>query len=188
MNNNVSKEYYNSQKNDAGTSYGVWHDQMINAFTEFVIDKPKDSRIVDIGCYRGHGLLHLKNLGYSNLFGIDLIKENVEYFMSRGIGGYELDMHDMSIIPDKFFDLCFMSHSIEHSIDPVKVLKEVIRISKKGLIIFPLEPNSVSIVNPPHYYTFNNKQSVVDVVSKCFSSYKLEEKQREGLEIWCLFE
>jgi ubiquinone/menaquinone biosynthesis C-methylase UbiE len=184
----VDSEYYLSQKNDAGEDEGGWKQQMLRAIesaTEFL---SKNAKIIDIGCYRGHGLTRLKELGFTNLVGVDLVFENIERVnaLGEGISGICADMHDLSMFTNQEFDFAFMSHSIEHAIDPVKVINEVFRIAKNGLIIFPIE-FLAKRCNPPHYYTFNNVNDVVEVLGSHIEKCRLTGKKRLGHEIWCQF-
>jgi ubiquinone/menaquinone biosynthesis C-methylase UbiE len=192
METNILKEdfneYYQSQKNDAGTTHGDWFNQMIDAIKGIVVNKPKESKIIDIGCHKGHGLEVLKNQGFTNLLGVDLVIENVSSITEKGINGLALDMHDLSMISDKYFDIAFMSHSIEHAIDPLKVLMETTRVAKEGLIIVPIEPYATEIRNPPHYYTFRNIEEFEIMIKQVPNiTYTLEPKNRKASEVWCYF-
>lgn len=183
-------DYYKSQKEDAGEENGGWTNQMIEAFDLFLSSNPdisKISKILDLGCFTGQGIVAMRNKGYANIIGADLVKENIDKALSKGLNVIQADMHDLSIFADKEFDGLFMSHVIEHSTDPAKVLKECIRISKKGLIIFPIEPDKERVCNPPHYNTFRTISEVSDLITKCnfkLSKQTITLKKRLGEEVW----
>ena len=50
------------------------------------------------------------------------------------------DAVNISNIPDKSYDFCFASHSLEHIANPLKALKEWIRITKDGAHIILILP------------------------------------------------
>lgn len=180
-------DYYKSQKEDAGEENGGWTNQMIEAFDWFLYSFPKDATILDLGCFTGQGILAMHNKGFTNIKGVDLIKENVTKAISKGLDVIQADMHDLSVFRDKQFDGLFMSHVIEHSTDPSKVLKECIRISKRGLIIFPIESDKEKICNPPHYNTFRTISEVSDLITGCgfkLSKQTITFKKRLGEEVW----
>ena len=103
--------------------------------------KPKT--VLDVGCGEGFTLerLHKKNIG-ENLVGIDFLKRAIE------IGKKErphLDLRQGNIykIPfkDNSFDLVICSEVLEHVDDPEKGLKELVRVTKKNLLLsVPNEP------------------------------------------------
>lgn len=177
---NISKidfeTYYQSQKDDAGEEVGIWASNMISNFTQYVAQFEKHMKIVDVGCYTGVGLLSIQKLGYTNVFGIDLVEENIKSAKKRGLSVIQADMHNLDFLQENEFDVLFMNHAIEHSIDPVTVLNNCFRISKHGLIVFPLERNKNERCNPPHYYTFKNENDVYEVIEKsdvCYTKEKL---------------
>lgn len=182
-------DYYQSQKKDAGEDNGGWTNQMKSAFEEFVSDYPTQSKILDVGCFTGRGLEHLKSLGYTNTIGIDLIEENVSTAKERGFDVYQCDMHDLSMFQSNEFDLVFMSHSIEHAIDVEKVLKEVFRIGKNGLIIVPIEENINVKCNPPHYSVFHTDTEFMNTVNNInhTKNVKTKSKARLSKELWFYF-
>lgn len=75
----------------------------------------KTSRILDIGCGFGQMLLRMRDAGYTNLQGIDIGHESVEFCSSLG-----LNVNLISSIPEfskqneAIFDLILMSHVLEH--------------------------------------------------------------------------
>jgi len=103
----------------------------------------KTDKILELGCNCGVNLNHLRNLGYLNLYGIDIneiaitkMKEvfNEVYNNSNiYIGSLE---ETLPIIPDKSIDVTFSMAVLEH-IHPdttLKVCNEIKRITKKYII------------------------------------------------------
>jgi len=183
-------KYYEIQKNEAGEISGGWANQMVNAFKEFLENKNFISKILDIGCAYGTGILEMQKLGYTNLIGIDLIKEKVDYGKNLGLNLFEMDMHNLTF-EDNFFDYSFMSHSIEHSLDPIKSITEMIRVTKKeALIIAPIEESYSTDINSPHTSPFYSEQEWIDLVKKIDNnSVKIVHKNnfRLGKEVWTYF-
>ena len=181
-----NKEYYNNQKTDSGQDTGCWASQMIDAFTNYIVKYPKKSRILDLGCHTGSGMVAIKKIGYNNVVGVDLIKENIEKAKEKGLNVIQADMHNLNMFNKTYFDVLFMSHTIEHATNPLAVLEKCFKISKNGLIIIPIEPKLKKRCNPPHYYTFFDKQDVIDILEKidCKKDIKCIEKYRLSKEIW----
>ena len=185
------QEYYDIQKSEAGQVSGGWADQMIEAFKEFLQNKEKDAKILDIGCAFGTGVLAINALGYPNVVGVDLIKEKIEYGKNLNANVLEMDMHDLKFL-DNEFDYSFMSHSIEHSLDPIKATLEMIRVTKKqAFIITPIEEPNGNTHNSPHTSPFKNLQDWLNVLNKVSSQVKINvsyiQKHRLGEEIWTTF-
>lgn len=186
------KKYYELQKDEAGTISGRWVDQMVRAFSEFLSNKDKNSNVLDIGCAYGIGIIEMNKLGYINVAGVDLVKEKLQHAESLGLNVSQMDMHNLNLLDDEF-DYSFMSHVIEHSIDPVKVVCEMIRVTKyTGFIIAPIEePNGVG-KNSPHTSPFRSENDWLDVLKKVTEKTKdiaftSEKKNRLGEEIWTTF-
>ncbi len=65
---------------------------------------------------------------------------------------YIADSVDLSKISDKTYDFVLSSHSLEHIANPIKALKEWLRVLKKdGLIL---------LILPDKRYTFDNKRPI----------------------------
>lgn len=101
----------------------------------------KNSTILDAGCGDGTGLKFLHDNGYTDLYGIDINPH--KYFLARNyIGENRVIDSDITATPfeDGKFDVVWCSHVLEHSYDPIKSLKELSRITKKGgyvLLVLP---------------------------------------------------
>lgn len=101
---------------------------------QFFGDLPKDSRILEVGSNVGTQLLCLKELGFDNLYGIDIQRKAIE---SAHRHRPELDIieGDLFDIPfkDDYFDLVFTSGVLIH-VPPRRIdagIAELVRCSKQ---------------------------------------------------------
>lgn len=108
-----------------------------------LISKKQVDSILDVGCGEGFTLNRLKEHGIgTRLEGVEYLRDAIElgkdmYPEIKIIQGniYELPYKDNS------FDLVLCTEVLEHLEEPEKALKELIRISKKYLVIsVPNEP------------------------------------------------
>jgi methionine biosynthesis protein MetW len=93
-----------------------------------------EARLLDLGC--GDGRFTLKvaaRIGTSNVFGIDVVKENVEQAKSRGIACYQADLDEARFpFEDGSFDVVCGNQIIEHLSDTDGFLREIWRVLKPG--------------------------------------------------------
>lgn len=86
-----------------------------------------DDAILDVGCGAGHLLLHLRNLGFSNLTGVDPFLP-ADREPAPGVRLLRADVHDL----DGAFDLVMLHHTLEHVPNPEAVLGQVYRLLRPG--------------------------------------------------------
>lgn len=185
-------KYKHLQETQGGaSSFGsAWGDQMEVAILDYFSDKPKNSKIIDIGCGDGRGLLALRNIGFTNLTGVELSETRAKGARDLGFNIFEIDFHNMAIFKDSEFDYLFCSHAIEHSLNPKIVLYECFRIAKNGLFICPIDNKpQPPIGESPHTSNFANENDWYNVWSTMIASKKSrhETKNRLGKEIWSYF-
>lgn len=181
------EEYRKLQINGSGLSFGSkWGDQMEEAILSYLKDVPKSSRIIDIGCGEGRGLIALKNLGFNRLDGIDISNEKIKMVCSHSINGKVIDFHDLTMYQTQSFDYLFCSHAIEHSIYPHLVIKECLRIAKNGLFIVPIDDKpQPELGSSPHTSNFSTEEQWTRLFDQyCDRNHKHESKERLGKEIW----
>lgn len=184
-------DYVKLQREEAGEWEGGWADQMVNAFLESTKDLPKDAAILDVGCHLGRGLYELQRAGFTNAIGVELVPEKVESARERGLTVHQADMHDLSMFEDEQFDFAFMSHTIEHAMDPLLALQEVTRVSKAGLIICPLDQHVHELGSDPHTSPFTDADQWRDLWNKLTPRFQERQwslthtsKMRLGFEVW----
>lgn len=180
-------EYKKLQEEGSSWSYdNDWGNQMEEAVLSYMKDAPKYSVILDVGCGEGRGLEALRRLGFTSLYGIDISTPKVLKAQSIGLNVEEGDFHSLGQFKDKAFDYLFCSHAIEHSLEPAKVIKECLRISKNGLFITPIDDKpQPPLGQSPHthnFYTQDQWKGLFD--SLCEVRHTHELKTRIGQEVW----
>ena len=98
------------------------------------------SKILDVGCGYGKKIIFLKEIGFSDILGVDINTSLVELNKKNGLNVVSIE--DFNKIEDKF-DLIIMSHLIEHfQYDSLKIFMEnyLSRLKVGGhlLIITPM--------------------------------------------------
>lgn len=109
--------------------FGVTRTQM-NA--RFLADIPKDCTILEIGCGAGCELELLRDAGFTNLKGVDLNPEAVEFCQGKGLCVIEADAERLPF-KDGSFDLVMTNGLLIHI--PLErlsvVMGEIVRVSRK---------------------------------------------------------
>lgn len=100
----------------------------------------KDAKILEIGTSVGNQLIHLKKLGFTNLYGIDFQQRSVDMLHKRedSLNVIQADALDLPF-KDDYFDLVFTNYVLIHIAPNLinQAIKEIIRVSNK--FIFSLE-------------------------------------------------
>lgn len=139
-------------------------------FVKDHVGEDKGQAIVDIGCGSGYMLNQLKEWGYTNLSGSDIIEIDL---------GPDIDFKQGNIehlpYPDNAFDTVICNHTIEHVLNPQKAISELKRITRKRLIIttpvqkfskytfdlhlnfFPIKSYLLHLIQIPDNKCVNNK-------------------------------
>ncbi len=95
-------------------------------------------RVLMLGCGTGEESRLLKEVGATDIVGIDLSKESIKLAKST-YPDYEFIVGDMHKLPfeDESFDFVYSSLAIHYSNEPATVYKEIYRILKKdGKLLF----------------------------------------------------
>ncbi|MCP5047789.1 MAG: class I SAM-dependent methyltransferase [bacterium] len=97
-----------------------------------VVGKHAGKNILDIGCGHGVNSVQLNKRGFQCV-GIeaneDYAKESAKHFETYYMNAETLEF------PDKSFDTVMMLEVLEHVRDPYKALQEIVRVTRKNLIL-----------------------------------------------------
>ena len=108
--------------------------------SEKLADLPRDIKLADMACGDGVGLQFFRALDFTDVEGFELSPEKIKKAEEYGYPVYEKDLHDLSDIEDKHYDVIYSSHTLEHLLDPIGVLREFKRILKNDGKVFIVLP------------------------------------------------
>ncbi len=150
-------------------------DYPIRGYVPFKHPDP-DALLVDVGCGKGNYLQSLRALGWK-VKGIEPDPAGAEMAGKRGIQVYNGTLSQAQL-PAESADYVTMMHVIEHVLDPQALIKECLRIIKKGGVLVMRTPNAQSLghmffkrnayhLDPPrHVFVFTSK-SLRLLLEKC---------------------
>ncbi len=98
----------------------------------------KESRVIDLGCGDGVLLQKLIKSKSCDGYGIEKNFNEVLMAMGRGIPVYQGDILDgLKQFESGSFDIAILSQTLQQVMDPVKVIQEMCRVSKRVIVTFP---------------------------------------------------
>lgn len=96
------------------------------------------SRILDLGCGDGSLLLHLKQHSNVSGYGLEIDTQNITTCVQRGLNVIQTDLDaGLSEFDNNSFDYVIMTHTLQAVQHPDKLLQEMLRIGKEGIVTFP---------------------------------------------------
>lgn len=117
----------------------------------------KKNKILDYGCGFGQVMTSLNKSGYSNVYGVDIEDDALEYCEKTKLNVRRLNLIDLENPFDFKFDTIILSHVLEHIpkhavVDTLKAIKEKFMSEKSCLII--AVPNAQS--NTDCYWAYED--------------------------------
>lgn len=129
------------------------------------------AKVLDIGTSTGTNLRLFRDMGFTNVGGLDASSEAVRYCREKNLG--EVTLGDICKIPfqDESYDLVFATDVIEHVDDDVSALKEVYRI---------LKPGGYALVTAPAFLCLWGLQDDVSLHKRRYRLNELKQKCRQA--------
>lgn len=137
------------------------HENIVKVVNKFA-DKKKP--LLEIGVREGFLFDHLKNHGYSNIYGVDISPLGIKRLHERGYKGHVADAADDLKIGDRKFDAIIISHCLEHVPEPNKVVDNMYNALNKNGIVYvevPRQPKEPVPTPWAHYYCFSSPEELL---------------------------
>lgn len=103
----------------------------------------RDSAFLEVGCADGRVLSSLRRRGFENVRGIEIAAAGVEAAREKGLDVFHGALEDFET--DERFDMIFMSHVIEHVLDPVATIERIAALLKPDGVVYIETPNVSSL-------------------------------------------
>ena len=96
------------------------------------------SRVLDLGCGEGELLAWLVENKQVQARGVELNGARVQRAIARGVSVYQGDIEQgLTDYPDSAFDYVILSQTLQETMRPLTVLREMLRVGRRGIVAFP---------------------------------------------------
>jgi 2-polyprenyl-3-methyl-5-hydroxy-6-metoxy-1,4-benzoquinol methylase len=128
-----------------------WKSGQIRCVNDKLSDFNRDISILDVCCGDGVGLLRMKELGFTNVVGVELSDKKIERArISTGLNVVQKDICSGPFDFDQEFDVIYSSHTIEHVLNPEYTLSQLKKFLKKDGTMFLVLPYPDVAASSPH--------------------------------------
>ncbi|MDE3164429.1 MAG: methionine biosynthesis protein MetW [Acidobacteriota bacterium] len=97
-----------------------------------------DTKVLDLGCGEGELLEWLAVNKGVDARGVEISGARVRRAIARGVSVFQSDIDEgLADYPDQAFDYVVLSQTLQETRDPRKVLREMLRVGRRGIVAFP---------------------------------------------------
>lgn len=98
----------------------------------------RNTKVLDLGCGDGELLAWLAESKAVDARGIEIAGPRVQRAIARGVSVFHGDIEEaLADLPDQAFDYVILSQTLQETREPLKILKEMLRVGRRAIIAFP---------------------------------------------------
>ncbi|OHA87542.1 MAG: hypothetical protein A3A96_01045 [Candidatus Zambryskibacteria bacterium RIFCSPLOWO2_01_FULL_39_39] len=167
---NRSSFTYEGQVGNLIKTYGYY----LKKLTSFIAEK---EALLEIGCGNGFFLEEALRQGYKKVFGVEPSSEAIAKASVNIKASIKQGMFDKNMFPPNSFDVICMFQTLDHFLDPSKVLSDALILLKPGGVLIAINHNLKSlsarilgekspIIDIEHTYLYD-KNTIRKLFEKC---------------------
>ena len=97
-----------------------------------------NTKVLDLGCGEGELLAWLAASKGVDARGVEIHGARVQRAIAHGVSVFHADIEEaLSDLPDQAFDYVILSQTLQETREPLKIVKEMLRVGRRAIIAFP---------------------------------------------------